>query len=132
MGLSKKMAVSLLLCAPLVLTVTQVHAEGALTGCAAKKQNIDKQIDYANAHGNHHRVAGLEKARDEVSRNCTDGKLRSERNEKVREKEQKVKERESDLNLARETGSQEKIAKKAKKLKEAQDELAEAKSNVGM
>jgi type II secretory pathway component PulF len=74
-------------------------AEG---GCAAKAQEIQKQIDYATQHGNTHRVAGLKKALSEVQTNCTEAGLQ--------------------------TGNLDKVAKKQKKLAEAQAELKQAQA----
>ncbi|MHC9003533.1 DUF1090 domain-containing protein [Enterobacter adelaidei] len=97
------------------------------TGCEAKRQDIVQQIDYARAHGNSHRIAGLEKALSEVNANCTDEGLLAERESDVRKKEQKVKERRQELAEAQADGRADKIIKKQQKLEEAQAELNEAK-----
>lgn len=100
----------------------------AATGCEAKRQSIEQQIDYARAHNNDHRVAGLQKALSEVKENCTDEGLRAERKADIREKEQKVEERRRELAEAKADGRTDKISKKQRKLEEAQAELEEAKS----
>ena len=102
-------------------------AADALTGCAAKRAEIEYQIGYAKAHNNTHQVAGLQAALDETVRNCTESGLLSQRQAKVAEKQSKVAEREHELQNARETGSQKKIRQKEKKLASAKEELAEAK-----
>ncbi|AFJ48490.1 DUF1090 domain-containing protein [Shimwellia blattae] len=102
------------------------HAE-ALTGCAAKRAEIENQIAYAKAHNNHHQVAGLEAALNETRLHCTEAGLLRERQQKVAEKERKVAEREAELTNAIETGSAKKITRKKKKVAEAQEELQEAK-----
>jgi competence protein ComGC len=122
---TQKFIPALLLIAPLFATATHAAAQ---TGCAAKKQEIERQIDYAKAHGNQHRVNGLETALSEVNRNCTESSLRKDREDKIQEKERKVAERTEELKEARETGNQEKIGKKSKKLEEAKAELAEARA----
>ncbi|HEI8868028.1 DUF1090 domain-containing protein [Serratia sp. AKBS12] len=101
-------------------------AADALTGCAAKRAEIEYQIGYAKAHNNVHQVAGLQAALDETVRNCTDDGLLRQRQAKVAEKQSKVAEREHELQNARETGSQKKIKQKEKKLASAKEELAEA------
>ena len=103
-------------------------APQAATGCEAKRQSIEQQIDYARAHNNDHRVAGLQKALSEVKENCTDEGLRAERKADIREKEQKVEERRRELAEAKADGRTDKISKKQRKLEEAQAELDEAKN----
>lgn len=119
----------LLLAGMLVLAPASsaLAAPQAATGCEAKRQDIEQQIDYARTHGNSHRVAGLEKALSEVNANCTDEGLRAERESDVRKKEQKVKERRQELAEAQADGRADKISKKQQKLEEAQAELDEAK-----
>lgn len=98
------------------------------TGCEAKRQNIQEQIDYARKHNNPHRVSGLEKALSEVNSNCTEAGLRAERESNVREKEQKVEARRQELAEAKADGRSDKISKKERKLEEAQSELNEART----
>lgn len=44
-------------------------------GCEYKRQQVERQIDYARAHNNTHRVAGLQEALREINVNCTDNGL---------------------------------------------------------
>jgi Protein of unknown function (DUF1090). len=83
---TQKFIPALLLIAPLFATATHAAAQ---TGCAAKKQEIERQIDYAKAHGNQHRVNGLETALSEVNRNCTESSLRKDREDKIQGKRAK-------------------------------------------
>ncbi|MDE8557756.1 hypothetical protein CRM79_02225 [Pantoea agglomerans] len=111
----------------LPLTFTAAHAASNLTGCAAKKQQIETQISFARQHNNTHQVAGLEKALREVDQNCTEGSLLKQRQEKVAEKKLKVREREQELAKAKaERRSASKIQKREDKLEEAHEELNEA------
>lgn len=103
-------------------------ASQPVSGCEAKRQNIEQQIAYARDHNNNHRIAGLEKALSELNNNCTDEGLRAEREADIREKEQKVDERRQELAEARADGRDDKISKRQRKLAEAQAELEEAKS----
>lgn len=52
----------------LSLTASYASAETAVNGCDIKKQNIQRQIDYAKMHGNQYRVQGLERALNKVER----------------------------------------------------------------
>lgn len=97
------------------------------TGCEAKRQNIERQLDYARQHNNSYRVAGLEKALSKVNTSCTDEGLRAERKHYVLKKEKKVEERRYELSEAQATGRTDKIAKKQQKLESAQAELNEAR-----
>ncbi|WP_034913180.1 MULTISPECIES: DUF1090 domain-containing protein [Erwinia] len=110
----------------LAFTFIALPASAAPTGCAAKKQDIEQQIDYAKQHGNTQRLAGLQKALAEVNDHCTDSGLLTQRQARVAEKQSKVAERERELMAAQNSGSQKKIAKKQEKLDEARDELKEA------
>lgn len=116
---------SLLLLAP---TFSTLAAPQTTTGCAAKRQNIEQQIEYARAHGNAHRVEGLNIALSELNANCTDEGLRVERESDVRKKERKVAEARQELLEAQADGRQDKIDKRQRKLAEDQAELAEARA----
>ncbi|EFP1214529.1 DUF1090 domain-containing protein [Salmonella enterica] len=95
-------------------------------GCAAKKQEVENQITYAREHNNTHQIAGLQKALREIEEHCTDPQLLRQRHLKIAEKEQKVAERQAELEQAKETGNPQKIAQKQKKLDHAREELQDA------
>ncbi|EBT1698382.1 DUF1090 domain-containing protein [Salmonella enterica] len=95
-------------------------------GCAAKKQEVENQITYAREHNNTHQIAGLQKALREIEEHCTDPQLLRQRQLKIAEKEQKVAERQAELEQAKETGNPQKIAQKQKKLDHAREELQDA------
>ncbi|EBI4024811.1 DUF1090 domain-containing protein [Salmonella enterica] len=95
-------------------------------GCAAKKQEVENQITYAHEHNNTHQIAGLQKALREIEEHCTDPQLLRQRQLKIAEKEQKVAERQAELEQAKETGNPQKIAQKQKKLDHAREELQNA------
>lgn len=113
---------------PLLMCFPQNVTAGDLTGCSAKKQNIQTQISYAKAHHNTHRLYGLERALRRVEDHCTDESLRKDRQQKIREKQHKVSERKFELKDAEQTGDPKKIAKKRKKLEQAQEELTEVQA----
>lgn len=100
--------------------------EPGLTGCAAKRSAIEKQLSEARAHNNSAQVAGLEKALSEVTANCTDSSLRKEREQKVLDARHEVNQRTKDLDKAMKKGDSEKINKRKEKLADAKKELQEA------
>lgn len=121
----------LIVCAGLLTILgTHAYAESNLTGCAAKKQEVSDQIEYARTHENKNRVAGLQKALRELEAHCTDEGLLKERQAKVAEKERKVAERQSDLAEAKAKGDTKKIERRQEKLEQAQKELDAAKKDL--
>ncbi len=116
----------LTVCAALSAPVLAVEEQPRLTGCAAKQQAISVQIEQARAHGNAEQQAGLEKALSESKANCTDAKLRKEREQKVLDARHEVNQRQKDLDKAVRKGDAEKINKRKDKLAEAKKELQSA------
>ena len=110
-------------CALLAAPALAAEEQPGLTGCAAKQQAISAQIEQARAHGNAEQQAGLEKALSESQANCTDAKLRKEREQKVLDARHEVNQRQKDLDKAVKKGDAEKINKRKDKLAEAKKEL---------
>lgn len=107
----------------LLLLSATAHAEpGPL--CKAKQDEIRTELSAAKAHGQTHRVRGLERALSQVQDNCTDAKLQAEHQRTVRQQEKKVAERQRELDEERREGKPSKVAKRQEKLDEAQAELA--------
>jgi hypothetical protein len=101
-------------------------------GCDAKRQSIETEIAYAQAHGNASRVQGLQKALAENKAHCTDESLRSAAQMKVAKAQDEVAERQSDLQEAKDQGkSPQKIADRQRKLDEAHAELEQAMLDAG-
>lgn len=117
-----------LLILPFLAFAGASHA--AAETCASKQQKLETEIQYAQKHGNSHRVAGLKKALNDVKTHCTDAGLAAERQKKVEEKEARVQQRERELREAQEAGKTAKIADKQKKLDKAQAELQEAQARA--
>lgn len=113
-----------------VLFCSNSFAASNLTGCAAKKDEITKQIAAAKTHGNTSRVSGLTTALQEVNDHCTDELLLRGRQDKVAEKQRKVSERVEELKDAQNSGRDDKIAKKQSKLDAAKQELVEAQAEL--
>lgn len=111
------------------LVAGAVHANPAQpsSGCRAKVDEIQAELDAARAQNNARKVTGLEKALAAASTNCTDAGLKAERDEAVREKQEKVRERQEELREERAEGDQEDIARAEQKLMDAEAELAEAR-----
>ncbi|ECR4899919.1 DUF1090 domain-containing protein [Salmonella enterica] len=105
-------------------------AMAADNGCEYKRQRLEHQIDYAQAHNNHHKVAGLQEALRQVNEHCTDNQLLRRKENKVVEKQRKVAERQQELEQAQASGKAEKIASKQAKLDESREELAEARREL--
>lgn len=103
---------------------------GALRGCDAKKHELRVQIDEAAAHHDDHRLTGLKSAFDQVNANCTEASLRMERENKIKAAQQKVIERQSDLDAAVVKGDSDKISKRAAKLAKSQRELQSAQEQL--
>lgn len=115
----------------LALTLATLSASAAATSlCQEKEQDIQREIGYAEKHNNQNRINGLKKALSEVQANCTDSKLRANHQEKIDEQKDEVREREQDLDAAKQTGDQEKVAKREHKLQEAQKELSALESRA--
>ncbi|MFJ4194601.1 DUF1090 domain-containing protein [Pseudomonas sp. NPDC089534] len=116
----------LTLCGFLAAPLMAAEEAPALTGCAAKKQNIATQIEQAKAQGNTDQQAGLETALREVTDHCTDAGLKKERENKVLEAKHEVSKRQADLDKAMKKGDPEKIDKRKNKLAESRKELQQA------
>jgi len=101
-----------------------------LTGCAAKRAAIERQLEEAKAHGNSNQIAGLQTALEKVKTYCTDAGLTQERKQRVLEAEQEVSQREKDLRKAMNKGDAQKIEKRKDKLAAARAELEQAKREL--
>lgn len=98
-------------------------AAQAADSCAAKEQQIQRQLEYARDEGNGARVRGLETALNKVREHCTEEGLQAERQDDIDEAREEISEREADLQEALRDGDPEKIEKRQRKLAEAREEL---------
>lgn len=115
----------------LAFSTVTLAAEAQKVGCAAKLDAISAELAQAKAAGNKHKVAGLEKAYDEVSTHCDDDSLYAERVAKVEALEEKLTERQNELAKAIEEGrSMDKINKKRNKVAEVEADLAKARAEL--
>lgn len=98
-----------------------------LKGCERKLCELNIKLTAAKKAGNQNQIKGVEDAISETKRNCTTKSVNNDLDKKVKEKQQKVKEKTDDLNKAiKNQESAEKIAKKRKKLDEAKADLNKA------
>lgn len=110
--------------------LVSTSALSAQNGCDIKKSKIQEQISYAKAHGNTHRVQGLERALQNVNTYCTPNSLRDDARDEVSDRTKEVAERKADLQKAIDKGDISKIAKRERKLAEAEAELKEAQAEL--
>lgn len=114
------------------MVASNAYANTSVNGCEIKKQNIQRQIEYAKAHGNQYRLQGLERALQNVERYCTPEKVVENTRLELREKQLDVKERELELQEAQLKGDADKIAKRENKLAEAKIELKELENELNL
>jgi Protein of unknown function (DUF1090) len=101
------------------------------SGCDAKRNSVEREITYAQAHGNAKRVDGLETALAQMNANCTDAMLRSDAQRKVTQAQKKLSERERDLQEAKAEGKgAKKIAERQRKVDEAHTELEKVQTEA--
>ncbi|EPI4695387.1 TPA: DUF1090 domain-containing protein [Morganella morganii] len=110
--------------------LVSTSALSAQNGCDIKKSKIQEQLSYAKAHGNTHRVQGLELALQNVNTYCTPNSLRDDARDEVSDRTKEVAERKADLQKAIDKGDISKIAKRERKLAEAEAELKEAQAEL--
>ena len=98
-----------------------------LKGCERKLCELNTKLVAAKKAGNQSQIKGVEDAISKTKKNCTTKTVTTDLDKKVKEKQQKVKERTDDLNKAiKDQESKDKIAKKRKKLDEAKADLNKA------
>lgn len=114
----------------LATLLVSTSALSAQNGCDIKKSKIQEQLRYAKAHGNTHRVQGLERALQNVNTYCTPNSLRDDARDEVSDRTKEVAERKADLQKAIDKGDISKIAKREHKLAEAEAELKEAQAEL--
>ncbi|WP_213878596.1 DUF1090 domain-containing protein [Pseudomonas sp. dw_358] len=113
-------------CAVASPTLLAAQTAPAMTGCAAKQQDIRTQIDQAKAAGNQNQLAGLEKALKQSNSHCTEASLKKERENKVLSARHEVAQRQADLDKAMKKGDADKINTRKEKLAASRKELQEA------
>ncbi len=108
--------------------VTSVGAEASYLsdrGCAKKKSNLERELEYAHVYGNIHRIRGIERALSKLDIYCTPSAMREEHNMRIKEKEMKILKLENEIFEHKDYYDADKLYKKQRKLKEARRELSE-------
>lgn len=99
--------------------------------CVEKISAIEVKIEHTKKHGNPSQLKGLETALAETKSNCTDEKLLSEKNEKIKNKEADVEKARQELEKAKSANkSKKKIKKMQRKLNKQIKELEEVKTSM--
>lgn len=101
-----------------------------LRGCEAKFCHIENELAIAQAQKNTWKETRLRTALSEAKATCTDASLQRDREARVKDKQDKVQEREQDLAEAQTKGKKDKIDKAQRKLTEAQNELKQAQAEL--
>ena len=95
--------------------------------CRQKLTQIDQQLSYAHQYNNTNQIQGLETARAQVSAHCSDSQLEGRRQDNIGKLEEKLQNREDDLQKAQQEGArQSKIADRQRKVDEAHADLERA------
>lgn len=99
-------------------------------GCAKKKANLARELEYAHVYGNSHRIRGIERALSKIDEYCTPAAMRERYNILIKEKEKEILKLESEIYEHKDYYEADKLYKKNRKLKDAQSELLELKKLV--
>jgi hypothetical protein len=119
---------SLLFLSNLLLTVTAMPVYAApdcqdLSGCENKLCQIEGEIHEAKKYDNQHKVAGLNRALQEVSNHCTDEGLKQQYTEEIDDLNEDIAEYQVDLSRAIEDNDREKTAKYQQKIAKKQAKI---------
>ncbi len=105
--------------------------------CEIKRQEILKEIAYAEKHGNSQKASGLKTALRQVEMHCTDEGVLQSKQDKVAKEKERVAKREAELNNAEmklkeaeASGNSRKIKTLKKKARKSKKKLAEAKESL--
>lgn len=105
--------------------LAQAHSNNY--GCEIKKQHIYREMEFAKAYGNWHRVQGLQRALQRIERNCNNDSWIISDSKKIEEKEFKVARYKAELEIAEKYNDVKEIQKKKKKLEKAEQELRQVR-----
>lgn len=101
-----------------------------LVGCDRKFCEIEKQIEYAKANNNAHKLKGLNEALSEAKENCTNQSLYEEVQEDISETQADIAEYQADLTEAEAAGKADKVTKYNNKIKEEQKKLQQLQQQL--
>lgn len=105
--------------------------------CDAKRQAVEKKLEYAKSAGNKYRVAGLEKALADINTYCTDANLADKAKDEVSDLQKELKEEQAELEKikrslmrAEASGDKKKIEKYEEKFSDQLDEIKEVETEL--
>ncbi|HEO1574334.1 TPA: DUF1090 domain-containing protein [Klebsiella aerogenes] len=109
------------------LVTSSVAEAGYLSerGCATKKTNLERELEYAHIYGNINRIRGIERALSNIDTYCTPSVKGKDYNTLIKKKERDILKLESEISEYKDYYDADKLYKKQRKIKEAQSELSE-------
>ena len=112
-----------------VLSLLTMNALAAET-CNDKRVAIEKEIGYARQHNNPGKLAGLEKALDQVNRHCSPESVRQDIHAQIEKLQKKQSEKQDDLKQAEQKLQQAVSRGNKDKIRKYQDKVAEKKQDL--
>lgn len=98
--------------------------------CKEKQQQIEKQLQYAQANHNQKQINRLNAQKADIIQNCSNDDLRQKYTQKINKLDSKISETQRKLAKAQAKGDTEKIAELQNKLNENTSKLQQAKQNL--
>lgn len=113
-----------------ILAFGIVNANSLSSTCQNKIDDLNKQIELADKYGHSEKVKGLKSALDEIREKCSDNRISDELKSKITKYENKIKETQEDIEVAKIKGKTLKAKTEEAKLKTLQSELEQAKKDL--
>ena len=98
--------------------------------CKEKQQQIEKQLQYAQANHNQKQISRLNAQKADIIQNCSNDDLRQKYTQKINKLNNKISETQRKLAKAQANGDTEKIAELQNKLNKNTSKLQQAKQNL--
>ncbi|ORF24596.1 hypothetical protein BGI15_07630 [Snodgrassella alvi] len=98
--------------------------------CKEKQQQIEKQLQYAQANHNQKQINRLNAQKADIIQNCSNDDLRQKYTQKINKLDSKISETQRKLAKAQAKGDTEKTAELQNKLNENTSKLQQAKQNL--
>lgn len=111
-----------------LLMVTNSYARAET--CAARQAEIEKQLKIARHVQNNFKVAGLEKALQEVKMHCTDKGMQENRQRKAERLKRKIAEKQRDIDDVTADIQRDKLNQNQRKLSRHQRKLADKQRDL--
>lgn len=121
MTIIKGITISFLLAGSTVVLAKDDCAD--LTGCAKKACEVSLELLASKRQGNSHKVAGLNKALNNINAYCTNDGLKAELQQKIDDTNSEIEEYKIDLKKAKRQGKHDKVEKYQQKLNDETKQL---------